>query len=730
MTNPTATLALTFARWDIAAWAAAIAIPTLLILYFLKLRRRDVEISTTLLWKKAIEDLQANAPFQKLRKNLLLFLQLLALAAALFGIAQPEFSGGSTAGSRHLIVIDASASMNAEDAKNRSGQTVSRLEAAKEQALDLVGSLDEPGWLDKESGDRAMVIAFDRSARALQSFTGDKTLLRRAIESIRPTDAPTSVEEAFQLVQAQAQRKQREEVQPDGSVQTYDMPPDPVGTIHLISDGRLPDADKMTPGPEDGFVYHAVGTPEAMNVGVTSLRADRAFDNPNRLSIFAGLESTDPRPRSVDVELLLDGVVAAAKSVSLPGATSLVPSAPPAPPAAGSGTPAPAPPAPVQPARTPGAGGVVFSLDRPEGAVVTVRVVRRAQVEDVLRTDDTAWLVVPPAKRLAVAVVTRGNMFLSAALEGLPLAKLEQMSPEQFEALLKDGRAAEYDVAILDGWLPPPTPGEGGASLPPGRFLIFGTVPPPPTGPVDTGEGGAAYAIDWKRDHPVLRNLTLDGLFIAKSRLVDVPKGSPASVIAISETGPIILEIASGPARAILATFDPADSAWSLNWGLVVFVGAAVSYLGDDDAGIGQLVRPGDTLSDRLPSDAREVRLRGPFGVPGANDVDAILSPAADGRVVFGPVRRSGVYHVSWLGEAGPRDGRDGDRAVRPFAANLLDEKESDLGTVTRLDLGSREVRAQAQAARATRRLWPWLLLGALAVILFEWFIYNRKVQL
>ena len=60
----------------LAFWLLGL-VPVIVLLYLLKLKRKPRVVSSTLLWFRAVQDLEANAPFQRLRKNLLLFLQLL-----------------------------------------------------------------------------------------------------------------------------------------------------------------------------------------------------------------------------------------------------------------------------------------------------------------------------------------------------------------------------------------------------------------------------------------------------------------------------------------------------------------------------------------------------------------------------------------------------------------------------------------------------------------------------
>src|SRR5829696_3400690 len=128
------------------AWAVLIGVPVgIIALYFLKLRRRPVQVPSTLLWRRSIEDLHVNSLFQRLRKNLLLFLQLLAILLAMLALAGPRIRGTTGQGKRYVLAIDNSASMSATDV------APNRLARAKQEAKKIVSSM--------EGDDLAMVIA-------------------------------------------------------------------------------------------------------------------------------------------------------------------------------------------------------------------------------------------------------------------------------------------------------------------------------------------------------------------------------------------------------------------------------------------------------------------------------------------------------------------------------------------------------------------------------------------
>lgn len=711
---------MTFATPLIAGIIAAIAIPSLIILYFLKLRRKPMDVSTTLLWKKSIMDIQANAPFQKLRRNILLLLQLLVLLLLIAALAQPRTEQVSAGGQRVVVMLDRSASMGSTDAEP-GRDDITRLEEAKRRAIELVGSLREPGLLDRTQADEAMVVAFDAAAEIIQPFTTDKHALIDAIRSVKVTDAPTSIEEAYRLSQAQRPNRQFNDnaggTTEGTPIEIEGLKGGPAYTYHLFSDGRIPDAAVFKPDPDQAdqptFEYHRVGDPQANNMGIVALRAERAFDNPNRLSVFVGIQGTETAPRSVDVELLIDDRLASVRAVTIPAAE-------------------PASPGSEAGLARPGTGGVVFELNEPNAVRVTVRLAGVANTPgNALAADDAGVLIVPPAKRSAVALVGPGSLFLSEALRGLPLSRFETLTPAQYETERASGALARFDVIVFDRYLPERRANADAntPTLDPGRYLVFGAVVAPPQGVEDLGEAGATTIIDWRRNHPVLRNLTLDGLVMGKSRPVRIPKDSGVVPLAEIPAGPTIVEISDGTVRAIVASFDLAQTNWPFQVGFVVYLASAIDYLSgsvaaEDASGTRQIV-PGGVLSDRLPAGASSVRVFPPSG--GSQE----LVPALDGTVVYGPIRERGVYRVQWTGPAGENDTTEsGGRVSRYYASNLLNAPESDIRPVEELGLADRLVRAKASTDGGLLELWPFVVLGALLIMMLEWWVYNKRVSL
>src|SRR5438270_459000 len=113
-------------------WAGILLLlvpPLLILLYFLKLKRKPLQVPSTYLWRKSIDDLRVNSLFQWLRDNVLLLVQLLAVLLLIYAVMAFQVHGSTSSGKHYILLIDSSASMGVTDV----GQ--SRLEEAKQEAL-------------------------------------------------------------------------------------------------------------------------------------------------------------------------------------------------------------------------------------------------------------------------------------------------------------------------------------------------------------------------------------------------------------------------------------------------------------------------------------------------------------------------------------------------------------------------------------------------------------------
>src|SRR5438067_10156765 len=256
--------------------------------YLLKLKRKRRVVPSVLLWQRALEEIEANAPFKKLRRSLLLLLQLLALAALVFAVARPLIQMRSLASGSTVIIIDSTASMSSRDEGTRS-----RLERAKALARDMVAGLG--------GDDRAAVIESSSRVTVRSGLTADRAALNAAINDIQETDAAGNLTDAVRLAE-QLARTERD------------------AGIIIISDGaNEPLASDL--GSSNDAARHValrfvrVGE-RATNVGVVAMNS-RPTASGTRQELFASVANFGDREQSVGVELRIDGKLADARSLSI-----------------------------------------------------------------------------------------------------------------------------------------------------------------------------------------------------------------------------------------------------------------------------------------------------------------------------------------------------------------------------------------------------------------------------
>lgn len=323
--------------------------------YLLKLKRKRRVVPSVFLWQRALEEVEANAPFKKLRRSLLLLLQLLALCALVFALTRPLVTMRALASGSTIIVIDATASMSARDEDGRS-----RLDRAKELAREMVNGLS--------GGDRAAIIESSSRVTVRSALTSDRAALAAGIGEVRETDAAGNLTDAVRLAEqiAKTEREAGIVIIGDGG-----------GAIIASDLGSSPDSNSPVASPQGMSVRFVRVGQRADNAGIVAMNS-RPAPASGRRELFASVANFGDSDRSMGIELRLDGQLVDARTESIAAN---------------------------------GRSAIIFAAIPAAGGLAELRLI----AGDDLASDDVAYTFLPDARRLRVGVIS-DNPFLLQAL--------------------------------------------------------------------------------------------------------------------------------------------------------------------------------------------------------------------------------------------------------------------------------------------------------------------------
>ena len=155
---------------------------------------------------------------------------------------------------------------------------------------------------------------------------------------------------------------------------------------------------------------------------------------------------------------------------------------------------------------------------------------------------------------------------------------------------------------------------------------------------------------------------------------------------------------------------------WPARRSFPVFMMNVLRYLGGARSAMATIgVQPGIPISLRSIYPVNELTVDTPAGARHE------IMREGQNKFVFSSTHDLGVYEV--------REGNERD-VSQQFAVNLFDSRESDLRPRESIELGYETVEGRPALEPSRMELWKWLLIGGLGVLLFEWYVYNRRVYL
>ena len=659
----------------LAAGAAALAVSA----YIIKMRRRRFEVPFAQLWRRVLDQKDANALWKQLKRIISLLLILGILGTILFAALDPTLGGVDRRARSVVVLLDASASMKSMDGDDKG--KLSRLDAAKAKAKRLVDGMG--------GGDVAMIMKVDGQATPMSRFSTDTPMLDKVIDGVQGSDTPADLTRALGAA-ADALRDR----------------PNPL--IVLVSDGAFPEAqlelvswDKPGSGSGSGsgsgqtknlaavdlsgidVRYLPVGK-RSDNVGVIAFNVRRYIANKAAYEVYIEVQNFGQEMAHRKLTLYNGETAVDVRELHLkPGE------------------------------RTRQIYAKLPATDENK-LRASLRPMEGPGGSDPFALDDQAYALLPVRKKQKVLMVTEDNLFLEGALLVYDNADPRKVSPADYLAnpALADG----MDVVIFDDVTPEVLP------PPPANLIFFH-----PTGehsPIAVrGEIERPHITNLDEGHPVMRWITLADVYMDKSNVFELDAKKGESALASAIDAPVIAARRDGKRKLIAFGFSlPAggrESATDLPMRVAfpMLLVNALDWFSGDQADLLTTYRTGSR--ERVPLDgvvgATEAEVRGPDGA-------ITKTPVIEGLATFYGAR-VGYYDLA----AKTPDGKV--MAQVELAANLASPTESDIAPSSELSLGHRKLEApETFAITHSQKLWIYLVLFAAGLIVVEWITYHRRI--
>ncbi|HSD88385.1 MAG TPA: VWA domain-containing protein [Kofleriaceae bacterium] len=674
-----------------AIGAAALAVGA----YIIKMRRRRFEVPWVQLWKRVLEQKDANALWKQLKRLISLLLILLILGLVLFAALDPTLGVQDRKARSVVVLLDASASMKTMDG-NEAG-TQSRMDAALEKADALIDSMG--------GGDVAMLVKVDGQATPMSRFTNDKAILHKLIhgvgggkhdslllDGITASDTPADLTRALGAA-ADALRDRKNPL------------------VVLISDGAFPESqlglvswNKNEPvmpqvgsaGPQNpaknlaaidlsgiDVRYLPVGR-RSDNVGIISFNVRRYIANKAAYEVFIEIQNFGTEPAKRKLLLQNGSNTVEQRDIEL---------------------------APGQRIRR-----VYEKLPASDDNKLTAKLshLDGPGGSDAFPLDDFAYALLPARKKQKVLMVTEDNLFLEGALLVYDNVDPLKVTPAEYTA--KPSIADGMDVVIFDDFTPEAVP------MPPTSLLYFH-----PTGehsPIKVGsELSNPRITEIDEDHPVMRWVTMSDVYTDKSNLFQIDPRQGESSLAYSVRDSIVAAKRDGRRKILAFGFSlPAanrESATDLPMRVAfpMLLVNTLDWFAGDQADLLTTYPTGQR--ERIPLDgvvgATEAEVKAPDG-------SVTRTPVIDGLATFYG-NRQGYYDVT------AKDAQGKPMANISLAANLASTQESDIAPSATLSLGGKKLEApEAFEITRSQKLWWYFIAIAMILIITEWITYHRRI--